>query len=198
MQQNSQNMENFNSYLSGLDFSNLQELFQEKGNIRVYHKKEFLVRQGEVSHFAGWIENGSFQYTYINEEGTENIVGYAFPNEFVCDYSSFMKERPSLVNIQAITNCTVYELSHNEVVKYMETNLETQRFGRLAAESLFEMAYRRLLDFYCPPETRYLRLMQRCPNLKEVVPLKNIASFLGVTPETVSHIRKKILLKGKS
>lgn len=75
----------------------------------------------------------------------------------------------------------------------METNLETQCFSRLADESLFEMAYRRLLDFYCPLETRYLRLMQRYPNLKEVVLLKNIASFLGVILETVSHIRKNII-----
>lgn len=191
-------MNNFNSYMNGLDYSDFKNLFQEKGTLRTYRKKDFFVRQDAISRFAGWVDNGTFQYTYLDEEGIECIVGYAFPNEFVCDYSSFMKEKVSLVNIQAITDCTVRELSYHDVVEYWETNYETQRFGRLAAESLFEMIYKRLLDFYCTPETRYLRLMKRCPNLKEVVPLKNIASFLGVTPETVSHIRKKILLKGKS
>lgn len=191
-------MNDFNSYMNGLDYSDFKNLFQEKGTLRTYRKKDFFVRQGAISRFTGWVDNGIFQYTYLDEEGTECIVGYAFPNEFVCDYSSFMKEKASLVNIQAITDCTVRELSYHDVVEYWETNYETQRFGRLAAESLFEMIYKRLLDFYCTPETRYLRLIKRCPNLKEVVPLKNIASFLGVTPETVSHIRKKILLKGKS
>ena len=53
-----------------------------------------------------------------------------------------------------------------------------------------------MLQAYCDsPEQRYITLMQRCPNLKEEVSLKEIASFIGVTPETVSHIRKKILLK---
>ena len=54
------------------------------------------------------------------------------------------------------------------------------------------MVYGRLLDSYCSPEIRYKRLMDRCLNLKEAIPLKNIASFLGVTPETVSHICRKL------
>ena len=58
--------------------------------------------------------------------------------------------------------------------------------------NLYEMVYGLLLDSYCSPEIHYKRLMERCPNLKEAIPLKNIASFLGVTPETVSHIRRKL------
>ena len=69
---------------------------------------------------------------------------------------------------------------------------ETQRSGRYIAENLYEMVYDRLLDSYCTPEIRYQRLMKRCPDLKDTVPLKSIASFLGVTPETVSRIRRKL------
>ena len=54
------------------------------------------------------------------------------------------------------------------------------------------MVYERLLDLYCSPEIRYKKLIKRCPELKEAVPLKNIASFLGVTPETISRIRRKL------
>ena len=70
--------------------------------------------------------------------------------------------------------------------------METQRLGRYVAENLYEMVYERLLDSYCTPEIRYQRLMKRCPDLKDTVPLKSIASFLGVTPETVSRIRRKL------
>lgn len=191
-------MKDFNSYLSNLDYSDLKKMFQENGTLHIYHKKEFFVQQNETSNFIGWVENGIFHYTYIDENGMEHIVGYSFFDEFVCDYSSLMSWEKSLVNIQAITDCVVYELPYHDIIKYWETNYETQRFGRLTAESLFETTYKRLLEFYYTPEARYLRLMKRCPNLKEVVPLKNIASFLGVTPETVSHIRKKILSKVKS
>ena len=60
----------------------------KKGS-RIYQKKDFFIRQNEISRFAGWVENGTFQYTYIDKEGEEHIVGYAFTDEFVCDYSSF-------------------------------------------------------------------------------------------------------------
>ena len=163
-----------------------------KGNYRLIVKEIFLSVSMKKKRFAGWVEDGTFQYTHIDEEGEEHIVGYSFTNEYVCDYSSFMKGSLSLVSIQAITDCSVYEISHHDMIEYWETNMEAQRFGRCVAENLYEMVYERLLDSYCSPEIRYKRLMERCPNLKEAVPLKNIASFLGVTPETVSHIRQKL------
>ena len=178
-------MKEFNSYLNNLDYSLVKDLFARKGILRTYHKKDFFIRQNEVERFAGWVKHGTFQYTHIDEEGEEHIVGYAFTDEFVCDYSSFMKGSLSLVNIQAITDCSVHEISRHDIIEYWETDMKTQRFGRHVAESLFEMVYERLLDSYCTPEIRYR-------NLTEVVPLKNIASFLGVTPETISRIRRKL------
>ena len=160
-------MNDFNTYLNNLDYSHVKDLFARKGILRTYHKKDFFIRQNEVERFAGWVKHGTFQYTHIDEEGEEHIVGYAFTDEFVCDYSSFMKSCLSAVSIQALTDCSVYE-------------------------NLYEMVYERLLDSYCTPEIRYQRLMKRCPDLKDTVSLKSIASFLGVTPETVSRIRRKL------
>ncbi len=185
-------MNDFNSYLNNLDYSHVKNLFAEKGKLRTYHKKDFFIRQNEEERFAGWVKYGTFQYTYIDEEGEEYIVGYSFTDEFVCDYSSFMKGSLSLVSIQALTDCSVYEISRHDIIECWETNMETQRFGRYVAENLYEMVYERLLDSYCAPEMRYRRLMKRCPNLKDVIPLKNIASFLGVAPETISRIRRKL------
>lgn len=69
----------------------------------------------------------------------------------------------------------------------------------MVAEQMFAMAYRRLLDGYCcTPEERYVSLMKVYPELKEKRPLKEIASYIGVTPETVSAIRRKLLKSGKS
>ena len=77
--------------------------------------------------------------------------------------------------------------------------MDAQRLGRLVAEEVLIEIYGRLLDFYCDTaEQRYISLLKRCPSLPQYIPLKEIASFLGVTPETVSHIRKKILLEKKS
>ncbi len=174
----------------------LKEFFLEKGKRVEYTKKEYFLQQNFPSLIAGWIENGSFRYTCMNEAGNERIVCFSFEKEFVCDYASFIHREPALVSIQAITDCVVYQLTYKELIDFLEMNVDTQRLGRNVAESMFKMAYKRMLQAYCDsPEQRYITLMQRCPNLKEEVPLKEIASFIGVTPETISHIRKKLLRK---
>ena len=191
-------MENFNYYQKNLSLHLLRNFFLKHGKQHTYRKKDFFIRQHEVSRSAGWVESGSFQYSFTDEEGLEHIVGYAFENEFVCDYSSFIKSQQSKVSIQAISDCVVYEIALNELVIYWKGNLEKVEEGKKAAENLYELAYDRFLDSYCSPMIRYKKLMSRCPELKEKVPLRSIASFLGVTPETISHIRKKIRLDGKS
>lgn len=79
------------------------------------------------------------------------------------------------------------QLSYQDVIAYWETDMETLRFGKQTADALYETIYKRLLDVFCDsPEESYLKLMKRCPCLKE------IASYLRVTPTTVSNIRRKI------
>lgn len=74
--------------------------------------------------------------------------------------------------------------------------METQRLGRRIAETMFAEIYQRLLRFYCDtPEQRYQALMKRCPDLQERISLKEIALFLGVTPETLSRIPQKTTAK---
>lgn len=135
-----------------------------------------------------------FRLSHIDADANEWIVGYSFVNDFVCDYPSFIKQTTSTVNIQATTECEVYLLSLNRLNQFWETDMDTQRLGRQIAETMFAEIYQRLLGFYCnSPEQRYQSLMKRCPDLQEKLSLKEIAQFLGITPETLSRIRKKQL-----
>ena len=186
-------MLNFNEYMNEIDFSELKKLFLKNGKSIEIKKKDYFVRQNEPCKHVGLVEGGIFRYTRIDNAGSEHIVGYSFAEDFVCDYPSFIKHSGALTNIQAITDCSVSMLSMKELNDYWETNMETQRFGRLVTEEMFIEMYGRLLGFYCDTaEQRYIALLERCPNLPQYISLKEIASFLGVTPETVSHIRKKL------
>lgn len=186
-------MMNFNQYMNEIDFTAIKQLFLKKGETMEFKKSDYFLRQGEASRLAGFVKHGIFRDTRIDGAGKEHIVGYSFAGDFVCDYPSFIKHSAALINCQAVTDCTVYLLSVDELNAYWETNMDTQRFGRLVAEELFVDLYRRVLDFYCEtPEQRYLALIARCPTLPQHIMLKEIASFLGVTPETISHIRRKL------
>lgn len=189
-------MEEFNSYIGRLDYSKFIQFAKDKGKVHVYHKKDFFIEQNKVSDRVGWIETGAFRYMHTGENGKEHVVEYSFAKEFVCDYSSFIHQSTSLVNIQAMSECVVYQLSYQDVIAYFETDMETLRFGKQTVDALYEMMYKRFLDLYCDsPEESYLKLMKRCPDLKEKVSLKEIASYLRVTPTTVSNIRRKITFK---
>lgn len=186
-------MENYNTYIGRLDYSKLIQFAKDKGKIHIYHKKDFLIEQNKVSNQIGWIETGAFRYIYTGENGKEYVVEYSFAKEFVCDYSSFIHQGTSLVSIQAMSECVVYLLSYQDIVAFLKTDMETLHFGKQVVDALYEMMYKRYLELYSDsPEEGYLKLMKRCPNLKEIAPLKEIASYLRVTPETISHIRRKL------
>lgn len=75
-------MENFNYYQKNLSLHLLRNFFLKHGKQHTYRKKDFFIRQHEVSRSAGWVESGSFEYSFTDEEGLEHIVGYAFENGF--------------------------------------------------------------------------------------------------------------------
>lgn len=189
-------MDRFNVNNTALDTSRLEKLFLENGILRTFKRNEYLVRQNDKTNHIGLVVSGTFRLTHIDTNANEWVVGYSFEDDFVCDYPSLTNKSPSTVNVQAINDSSVFLLTLDELNQFWETDMDTQRLGRQLAETMFAELYQRLLKFYCnTPEQRYLALMQRCPDLKERLPLKEIASFLGVTPETISRIRKKLLLK---
>lgn len=180
--------------LSQIDLSMLKEFILQNGTLRQIARKDYLIRQNETSPFVGFITEGMFRYTRTDSAGKEHIIGYSFKDDFIGEYSANLCHRSSIANIQAIKDSSVYLVRHTELERFWNLSAEHQHLGRIVAEQLFVMTYRRLIDSYCStPEERYIDLMKRYPDLKEMIPLKEIASFIGVTPETVSSIRRKLL-----
>ena len=190
-------MKNINEYyMSKVDLSVLKNFIIQNGMLKHYNKREYMTRQNDKNDSIGLIVEGMFRYTRIDSSGNEHIVGYSFTYEFTGDYASCLCNNTSLVNVQAMLKTTVYLIKYKILEQFLNTSIENQYLGRIVAEQLFVMTYKRLIESYCcTPEERYIDLMHHYPSLKELVPLKEIASFIGVSPETVSNIRKKLLIK---
>lgn len=176
------------------DWLEVAQFIVQNGTKKTLARRELLLRQGERADWVGYVEQGMLRHTRIDAAGNEHVVGYSFAPSLAGEYSACLCGRESLVNLQAIVPTSLYIIRYGRLEAWWSSSPERERLGRRVAEQLFVMAYRRLIDSYCcTPEERYRDLMRQYPMLKERVPLKEIASFIGVTPETVSIIRRRLL-----
>ena len=189
-------MGQFNEYMERFNFSSFEKAFREKGRVRRYKKGEYFIHKGDRHVYIGFILSGTFRYTCTDNEGNEHVVAYNFENEPLGNYSVFQKKETAILDVQAVTNSTVYLLSYSEVNDYYNSNSEAQLQGRILGEELLYVAWNTIISAYKDsPEERYKKLLARCPNLPNLITLKELASYIMVTPETLSRIRKKILLE---
>ena len=186
-------MAHFNEYLDLLELSPLVYHFLHNGKKQLYKKGVFFCRADEVCHHIAYVSKGGFRYFCLDKEGDKHITGYSFEKDFVTDYYSFTRQMPAIVCTEAVKDSTVYQLSHEQLENFWELNSQNQLLGRKIAENLFCMTYHRLLDFYSvSPKVRYQELLKRCPDIIQQTSLKEIASFLNISPYTLSRIRRKI------
>lgn len=102
----------------------------------------------------------------------------------------------SEVNIQALTPCRVYLCPADRLTQLYETDMEHQQMGRITMEQLFLDVFTRYLDmFRLTPEERYRKLLARCPDVLQLIPVKEIASYLHITPIHLSRIRRKLVME---
>jgi len=160
---------------------------------RKLFKGEFLVEIGEVSNYVSFINRGSMR-AFWDVNGYDTTKNFFFENEYACDYESFLTQKPAKLNVKAMEDCELLELDYDGVQKLYNTFPSWQKYGRLIAESLFIHVAQRGRDLLSKsPEELYLDLMHDRPHIIERVPLQHIASYLGVQPESLSRIRKRVM-----
>ena len=155
-------------------------------------KKEYFTLQGALATHGAYIEEGLFRYICTDDRGYEHIVGYSFAGEYVGDYPACLKKEKAMVSIQ-LQVMLEFTMLLPKIWGISSLQIEmTQNLERILQKSYFVQTYMRLLDIYCKTPTElYLDLVKRYPDFQNFITLKEVASFLRVTPETISHIRKK-------
>ena len=123
----------------------------------------------------------------------EITFGFTFKNQFVSAYDSFITRQPSAYQLQALTETTLLSISYNDLQAVYKTTQIGNLIGRLTAERLFLVKSKReqnLLNLSA--EERYIKLFKERPELLKVIPLKYISSYIGVTAQALSRIRKRL------
>ncbi len=160
---------------------------------RFLKKGEFLLRGGEVCNHVTFINKGHFRSFNIID-GDDITFNFAFEGNYVTDYTSFVSRRPSTDYIVAMDDAEILQLKYEDLQAAYEKSPVWQKFGRLMAEFvLIHISQRNKGLLFNTPEERYLNLMKERPKVFERVPQQYIASYLGIKPESLSRIRKRLM-----
>lgn len=154
-------------------------------------KQEKIIREGAPVDYVYFIDKGLIRY-YSEINGKEQTYRIFKEKMWVSEYSGFLSRNVSLVTVQAIEDCRLIRLHYDKMQEGYERSRTLERFGRKIAENLFVEEIRKNTQSRIKsPETRYLELLENDPDIIRRVPLKYIASILGIEPESLSRIRKR-------
>jgi CRP-like cAMP-binding protein len=170
------------------------EAFEPFIVLKSYKKRENYVSEGQICHEVGFILRGAFrQYCII--EGEEKTTFFYFENQFVTNYESFVSQSPSNVTIEAMEDVQILTFNKETLDRLYRLYPAFETFGRLIAEQVYICAMHRLNTFLLnTPEQRYLHFLKSDDSklILERVPQHYIASYLGITPVSLSRIRNRI------
>ncbi len=164
--------------------------------VKQFKKKDFLLQEGQVCNKISFINIGCMR-SFYNVEGVENTVQFFFTNSWYTDYASFLTGQPTVENMQAIEPCEVIQIKKTDLYHLYNSHPVFDRVGRMMAENAF-LSISKLNQMLTneEPEQRYLNLLSQRPELVQRIPQHYIASYLGIKPESLSRIRKRITKNG--
>ena len=168
------------------------EIFSSKLVKKEFPKKSILLRLGQQENYLSFIEKGIIRFC-IPREFDDLTFGFAFADTFVSAYDFFLTREPSNYQLETISETVLWSLTYEDLQQiYSETEIGN-KIGRLASEDLFLKKSKRELSLLTDTaEQRYLNLFTEQPHLLRLIPLKYIASYIGITPQALSRIRKRI------
>lgn len=189
---------NFKSYLgekSDLSEAVIDSLLKES-RVEVIQKGDFLLLAGDVCKHAFFTEKGLLRAFTVDETGKEHIIQFAPENWLISDRSSIYFNEPSDLFIEAIENSTVVFISTDFLNKISALSQKFQYANERSLQIHIRQLQQRINQLLgATAEERYLTFIQKYPDLLLRVPLWMIASYLGITPESLSRVRKDLAKK---
>lgn len=169
-----------------------QDYFTTKLQVKEYKRKELILGEGQLCKYIYFINYGCLRY-YYNVGGEENTGQFFFENGFYVDYESFLLKKPTNQNIETLEKSQLLLLSTKDLQQLYIDIPKFERFGRLMAENAF-LGIRQRIEMLenKTAEERYITLIRDRPKVFERIPQHYIASYIGIKPQSLSRIRKRM------
>ncbi|MCC6817575.1 MAG: Crp/Fnr family transcriptional regulator [Bacteroidia bacterium] len=168
-------------------------LFSSKLIERQYQKGDLILKQGAIENYLTFIIQGTARMFTFDSEMNEYSVSFSSENSFCSSYSSFISQTPSLVSVEALEPILAYQISYAHLQELYSISHTGERLGRINAELYLAFKEEReIMLLTMSAKEKYLNLIEKYPKLLNLVKLEHIATYLGITPQSLSRIRNSI------
>jgi CRP-like cAMP-binding protein len=153
-------------------------------------KRQYLLQEGDVCRYTAFVEKGMLRTFTVDEKGNEPILQFSMEGWWIADLYSFLTEEPSIYNMEALEDCQLLLITKINWEILLEKVPAFERYFRLLIQNNLIATQRRLMSSLSESaEEKYTKLINNFPGCIQRVPQHMIASYLGITPETLSRIR---------
>ncbi|MBN4081121.1 Crp/Fnr family transcriptional regulator [Caldithrix abyssi] len=160
---------------------------------RFVKRKEHFFRSGHMCMHENFVTRGCLRTYYIDSEGVERILSFSTENSWTGDTQSFWTQSPTLFNIEALEDTELIQIGKSDLEKLFKRVSKFERFFRMIAnDSLIAQQKRIIQSLACSAKERYIDFRRDYPELELRIAQKHIAAYLGITPEFLSALRKKM------
>jgi len=155
-------------------------------------RNDLILKQGDPCLYIYFVNSGTLRAYFLNSNGKDSTIMFAVADWWITDMYCFLNEQPAMVNIQALENCNLLRLSRKNLDKLYEDIPAFNVFFRVLMQNAYCREQLRMIqNLSLPAVDRYENFLQKYPQIANQVTLKQIASYLGITPEFLSNIRSK-------
>jgi CRP-like cAMP-binding protein len=155
-------------------------------------KKEHLYRQNDVCKYIGFVQKGCLRNYYVDEKGDEQILYFALEDWWVADLQSFFLRIPTMFNLQALESCQLLVSTKTEFEEAFAAVPKFEKFYRIKTQKAYTSTQKSVVEKVETAESRYQKILETFPSILNRVPQHYLASYLGIKPQSLSRIRKKL------
>lgn len=156
-------------------------------------KRQFLLQEGDVCRELTFVEKGALYSSSVDSKGNRHVLRFAFNGWWIADLQSFFTGNPSTMNIEALEECELLMLDQKAHQELLEEIPAYERYHRIILQNAYVALQQRVeIALGLTAEEKYARLLAHNPEFMNRVPLNLVASWLGISPETLSRVRSSI------
>lgn len=159
---------------------------------RKIRKRQYLLQEGDVSRYNSFVVKGCLRLYQVGKDGEEHVLKFAVENWWISDYESYYSGLPSKYNIDALENSEILMIEKSKLAILLDTIPRLRKLIEKLDARNFEATQKRILSSISQTaEERYNDFVLSCPQIANRVPLHMIASFMGLSRETLSRVRQQ-------